>query len=298
VIHETPILFTSRGVALSGRLFRNTDSFTRRQPAVIATGSWLTVKEQMPATYARRMAARGYAAFVFDFAGFGESGGDPRQAEMPTRKMEDLSAAVAFLSTQSWVEPGAIACLAVCASSQYVLAAIARGLPIRSFASVAGWFHDTASVTPFYGGEPGVARRLARAAEAAERYVRTGEVTMAPAYRAGDERAGMHFELDYYANPSRGAISAWRNEMAEMSWQHWLLFDGLSAAGAVAVPTILVHADDAALPDNARSVHDNLRGPKRLAWLTGAQIDFYDEPAHVDAAIDEVDRWFGETLRG
>jgi uncharacterized protein len=35
-------------------------------------GSWLTVKEQIATTYARRLAERGYTGFVFDFSGFGE----------------------------------------------------------------------------------------------------------------------------------------------------------------------------------------------------------------------------------
>ncbi|GAB3894842.1 hypothetical protein GCM10029964_073870 [Kibdelosporangium lantanae] len=43
--------------------------------AVVVTGSWLTVKEQMPDLYAARLAARGFLAVTFDFAGFGASGG-------------------------------------------------------------------------------------------------------------------------------------------------------------------------------------------------------------------------------
>jgi hypothetical protein len=62
---------------------------------------------------------------------------------------------------------------------------------------------------------------------------------MARAYAPGDETAGMHFPLDYYANPARVAISAWTKEMAPLSWAHWLLFDGLSAADANRIPTLM-----------------------------------------------------------
>src|SRR5215510_1472623 len=123
-IHTTPLPFFRGGVRLAGRLFRNTDRIDVRQPAVIITGSWLTVKEQMAETYARRLAERGYTAFTFDFAGFGESGGAPRQAEIPNRKISDLIAAADFLSTLSFVEPGTLAHLAVCASAQYGLTAL------------------------------------------------------------------------------------------------------------------------------------------------------------------------------
>src|SRR5499426_1636905 len=182
MINSYPALFFSNGVQLVGRFYRNTQNWFTRQPAVIVTGSWLTVKEQMPAVYAERLAERGYTTFTFDFAGFGESGGVPAQAEIPARKIGDILAAANFVSTTSFVKPGAIGHLAICASAQYTLAALAAGAPIRSFVSVAGWYHDTVSVAQFYGGEEGVEKRLGRAKLALEKFVRKGEVEMVPAY--------------------------------------------------------------------------------------------------------------------
>jgi uncharacterized protein len=294
---ELPVVFHSQGVPLIGRVFRNTASLDARQPAVIITGSWLTVKEQMPTTYARRLAEAGYTAFVFDFSGFGESRGDPRQAEIPMRKIGDIAAAVSFLRTLAFVDAECIGCLAICASAQYTLRALADGAPVRSFVSVAGWYHDPASVAPFYGGEPGVGLRLTRAREALDRFARNGEVVMAPAYKDGDDRAGMYFRLDYYAQSDRGAVPEWRNEMAEMSWLYWLTFDGLSAARHVTTPTLFVHADGCVFPHHVRHVHDQLGGAKQLVWSEGNQIDFYDQPAQVDSAVHAAKEWFGRTLR-
>ena len=73
MLNELPIVFHSQGVPWTGRFFRNTTSWQERQPAIITMGSWLTVKEQMATTDARRFAELGYTTFVFDFAGFGES---------------------------------------------------------------------------------------------------------------------------------------------------------------------------------------------------------------------------------
>jgi dienelactone hydrolase len=266
MLHETPVVFHSQGVPLAGRLIRNTASLVERQPAVIVIGSWLTVKEQMATTYGRRLADAGYTAFAFDFTGFGESQGEPRQAELPARKIADIGAAAAFLRTLAFVDASRIGCVAICASAQYALAALAQGVPIRSFASVAGWFHDPPSVAPFYGGEPGVTRRLERAREALEVYARTREVLTAPAYEAGNERAGMHFELPYYAQADRGAIPPWKNEMAEMTWFYWLSFDGLASADAVPTPSLFVHGDGCVFPDHVRQVHARLKGPKELVW--------------------------------
>jgi len=289
MITVTPLTFHRGSTRLVGRLYRNTPDWTVRQPGVLVTGSWLTVKEQMPDLYARQLAELGYTAFTFDFSGFGESEGEPRQAELPDRKIGDLIAAADFLSTLSPIEPRSVAHLAVCASAQYGLAALARGARIARFVSIAGWFHDLAGLGTFYGGEAGIAERLDAASRAARTLETSGTVEMVPAYRAGDMSAAMFFELDYYANPARGAVPSWRNEMAALSWTYWFLFDGLRAADQVATPALFVHSDGCVFPDNVRSVHDRLRGPKRLVWSDGTQTDYYDQSAQVRTAVAATD---------
>lgn len=291
-----PIVFTSNGTTLAGRIHRPTADLTTRSPVVLVTGSWLTVKEQMADRYAAELARRGYTAISFDFAGWGGSGGQPRQAELPERKIADIVAAARYASRLSWATPGGIGYLGVCASAQYALAAIAEGAPIRAFASVAGWFHDLASVTPFYGGTAGVTARLRRAQEATELFLRTGELRTVPAYDPGNDTAGMFLEMDYYGNPARGAVPQWRNEMAELSWLPWLTFDGLAAAESVTVPSLFVHSDGCVFPEHIQDLRKRLAGPVEMAWGEGAQTDFYDQPAQVEFAVAAVDAFLRETL--
>lgn len=293
--HEIPIVFTSSGVPLAGRFFRNDPSLDTKQPAVVVAGSWLNVKEQMATTYARALAARGLTAFVFDYAGWGESAGPLRHVEMPSAKARDLAAAIDFVASMSFVSN--VGALGVCASAQYAMHALSKGAAARALVSVAGWFHDAPSVAPFYGGPAGVALRLGRAREALEHYAKTGEIRMVPAYAPGDDRAGMSFELDYYGNPGRGAVPTWANEMAEMTWLHWLAYDGITPAARVRTPVLMVHSDGCALPDNARRVHALLGGEKELAWLDGTQQDYYDVPAYVERATDLAVAFFERTLR-
>ncbi len=283
-------------VPLAVRIHRSTDDPFERRPAVIVMGSWLTVKEQMADLYAAQLAQRGYTAVTFDFAGFGASGGSLRQAEIPDRKIANLAAVTRFAATSSLAAPGGVGALAICASAQYTLAAIAAGVSLASFASVAGWYHDTESVAPFYGGEDGVRDRLERADAAAQRLAGSGELSTVPAYAAGDESAAMFIEMGYYAEAERGAIPEWKNEMAEISWRHWLGFDGLSAASGVSVPTLFVHSDAAVLPDNVRAVAEQVGGPVSSVWIEGEQIDFYDQPDQVGASVDAADEHFTKTL--
>jgi len=168
----------------------------------------------------------------------------------------------------------------------------------RAFASVAGWFHDAGLVAPFYGGEEGVRLRIGRAEAALSRFTATGEVVVVPAYENGNDRAGMSGEVPYYGRADRGAVPEWRNEMAELSWLYWLTYDGVSPAGRVTTPTLMLHGDACVLPDNARRIYDRLAGPKHILWSPdGGQIDWYDQPPLVDRAIAAVDDWFSATLR-
>lgn len=288
---STPFTFPSGGAMLAGRMHRRSDAALERQPAVVVTGSWLTVKEQMADRYAAALADLGYTAFTFDFAGFGQSGGAPRQLESPARKVDDIAAAVAYAGSLSLVRPGPPALLAVCASAQYALASIARGTRVAALCSVAGWFHDLESAATLYGGDEAMAGKLRRADDALERYLDTGAVLTVPAYDPDDERAGMAFRLDYYADRERGAVPAWTNEMAEMSWRPWLTFDGLSSAAAVRVPTLFVHGDGCVLPGNVRRIAAELPGAETV-WLDGEQTDFYDRPAQVQAAVAAADAHF------
>lgn len=274
------------------------DAKSDESAAVVVTGSWLTVKEQMPDLYAARLAEAGLVAVTFDFAGFGASGGGLRQTEIPVRKMRNLAAVVDWLRSESGIDADRIGVLGVCASAQYALGALARGLPVSSFVSVAGWFHDRDSVAPFYGGDEGVADRLARADLATSSELDGSAAKLVPAYAPGDDRAGMTLEMDYYANPARGAVPSWRNEMDEISWSHWLTFDAFAAVPDVRVPCLFVHSDNAVLPDNVKAIAEGLGDLATLDWTEGEQTDFYDQHDQVGYAVDAAVRHFGATIGG
>ena len=85
---------------LKGHLFLPPDfKDTQKYPAAIVTGSWTSVKEQMPDEYASLLARDGFISLTFDFTGFGESEGQPRQVEDHKLKIADIKAAVDFLSS-------------------------------------------------------------------------------------------------------------------------------------------------------------------------------------------------------
>lgn len=295
---QNRVTFQSEGETLVGSFFLPT-TFTpgAKLPVVVVTGSWLTVKEQMPNHYARRLADRGIAAMTFDFRGFGESGGGPRGYESPERKITDIHSAAAFARSLGVAEDDNVGGLAICASAGYMAHAIARGAPLKAFATVAAWFHDAASLPQVYGGEEGVRARLEAGRKARAAFDQSGKVSYVPAYEPDNPKAAMFFPLDYYGRKDRGAVPEWENRFAELSWPEWLAFDGVAVASRVSVPTLMVHSDDSAYPDNARRFHAALGGAKQLVWTKGQQIDFYDRDPQVAEAVAAVSAHFGQALR-
>ena len=118
------------------------------------------VKEQMPGTYARELAARGNAALAFDFSGWGESEGVPRFVEDPVVKTADIHSAVAFLAGLEEVDGSAISGLGVCASSGYKASAVADSDKLRNLALAASWLHDPEMAEGIHGGAEAVAPKF------------------------------------------------------------------------------------------------------------------------------------------
>ncbi|MFD7300837.1 alpha/beta hydrolase [Streptomyces pharetrae] len=289
------VTFPSGEATLTGNLFLP-DGETRA-PGIVVAGTWTSVKEMMADRYAERLADRGYAALSFDFTGFGESEGEPRDVEDPARKVRDIHHAVTFLAAHPSVDADRLGALGICAAAMYMADNAAHDPRVGALALVAPWLHDAVICEAAYGGADAVSQKIKLAREARARFTRTGEVEVVPVVSATDERAAMPYAIDFYLNPARGGIPAWPNRFAVMAWEDWLTYDSIALAPLITQPTQLVHGADAAVPDGARRFHAGLAGPRDILWTDGTQFDFYDQEPQVTLAVDTVAAHFGRTLR-
>ncbi|MEU2178167.1 alpha/beta hydrolase [Nocardia sp. NPDC019219] len=286
--------FDSAGVRLVGNLYLPPGQDPA--PGVAVAGTWTSVKELMADRYAERLAAHGYAALSFDFTGFGESAGEPRDVESPERKVRDIHNAMTFLAAHPAVDATRLGALGICAAAMYMSADAAEDARVKSLALVAPWLHDAAICAQVYGGTEAVAARIALGELARSRFEETGVVDYVPVVSATDERAAMPYDIDFYLNPARGGIPAWPNRFAVMSWVDWLTYDAIALAPNISQPTVLVHSEQAAIPDGARRFHAGLAGPKDIVWTPGTQFDFYDQEPQVTIAVEAVAAHFARTL--
>ena len=281
-VTERAASFDSSGNTLKGTLY-TPEGAKGPLPAAIVTGAWTTVKEQMPGTYARELAARGFAALAFDFTGWGESEGTPRYVEDPAAKTADIHAAAAFLATLQDVDAGSISGLGICASSGYMAAAVADDDHLQKAALVAPWLHDAQMAEGIYGGAEMAANLIAasEAGDASETVLLTASAT--------DENAVM-FQAPYYTEEDRGLIPAYDNKFSAASWKPWLTYDAQASADRLTKPMLMVGSPSIALPAGAAAYEARTKAPLEKLWLGEdvTQFDFYDRKDAVTAAADAV----------
>lgn len=160
--------FKSQGLVLVGSLHLPAGfSESKKYKAVVVTGSWTTVKEQMADLYAAKLAKEGLVALSFDFRNYGMSEGQPRNYENPELKAQDIKNAVEFLKTLNFVDAKNIGGFAVCASAGYMSVAIANGADLKAVSLVAPWLHNAEIARGVYGAEN--AKNLIANSEAAKK---------------------------------------------------------------------------------------------------------------------------------
>ncbi len=304
-IQMKKINFNSEGANLVGNMFfpPNFDK-SRKYPAIVVSGSWTTVKEQMAGLYAEKLANEGFITLAFDFRNYGESEGEPRYYESPSLKKEDIKNAVSFLETVSEVDDSRIGAFGVCAGGMYTLMATAEDNRIQSVVTVAAWLHDAEAVKLFYGGEEGVNEKLSAAKKAKRDYAENGLVQYIPTISTEDPSAAMYGPYDYYLNSDRGAVPEWSNkEFAVISWEDWLTADPMSTAADLKKPTLMIHSDGAVLPQYAKNYFEKIgTDNKKLHWMKTDlespyhQFNYYDKDTEVNESVSEAVQFNGFML--
>lgn len=294
------VAFRSEGLQLIGHLYFPPDfRLDIVYPALIISGSWTTVKEQMSGLYAKKLAENGFITLAFDFRNFGESEGLPRYYENPALKVQDIRNAVSYLYRLAPVNKDRIGAFGVCAGGMYTLMTAVQDNRIRSVVTSASWLHDSEAVKMLYGKE-GVRKKMSAALKAKQRFAEHGVTDYVPAISTVDSEAAMYGYYDYYLNSARGAIDEWSaDKFAVMSWEDWLLADPMPTARKLVCPTLMIHSDGAVLPQYTKKYFDQIAcSDKKLYWMDssvespGHQCSFYDRDHEVSETVQQASRWF------
>jgi pimeloyl-ACP methyl ester carboxylesterase len=259
------VTFSSDGLRLTGDLRRGD-----RPWAIVLTGPFTGVKEQVTGRYAEQLTAEGFTTLAFDHRGFGASEGRPRH-EDPAGKLADLRAAVEELDGYR------VAAVGVCLGGGYAMKAAATDPRIEAVAGVAGaynspaWFAERMGLDAYRGALRDMLRRY-------DDYL----PAVAP---DGGEAAMPGAEPWEYYGPYAAGGSSWRNEVTRGSLHGLMTLDVLGGRPLLP-PSLIVHGrrDDYCSPDLARAM-----AADETVWLeSDRHIDFYDTDEYVTAAVTAV----------
>lgn len=299
-MEPTRVIFNSDGLTLVGHLRVPAAGGGARRPALVFTGPFTGVKEQVTGLYASRLAERGYVTLAFDHRNFGESEGAPRQHENGAGKLNDLMAATSLLATHPAVDPARLGICGICLGGGYALRYAAFDPRIKAAVLVAGGYNDPHAMQQGMG-VAGYRQTLLGFAETAQRQYQTGEVEYLAAV-SNDETPcimGGHEPWDYYGT-ARSTSPHWVNRVTALSIRELITADlALGADFISPTPVLFVHGrtDAYCSPEGAQATYDRCGQPKKIVWLDASlHIDLYDNEQYVGPAVDHAVRWFEKYL--
>jgi uncharacterized protein len=287
-VNAERVMFTADGLTLVGNLA----VAAAGAPAVVLTGPFTGVKEQVVGTYAARLHERGLTTLAFDHRGFGESGGR-RAHEDSQGKLTDLRAAVSLLTAHPAVDAARMAVVGICLGGGYAVRAAATDPRLRAVVGIAGAYNSPAR---FSAPDPdGYRQALASFIQRYDEELPAVAPDGAIAAMGGDE------PFAYYGTPRSTAVH-WENRVTHGSLHALMTLDALGAAPLLAAtPLLVVHGrtDAYCAPELAQALYTDATGPKEIRWLdAGQHIDLYDVEPYVSQATDAAATFLHRHLGG
>jgi fermentation-respiration switch protein FrsA (DUF1100 family) len=267
-----------------------------RVPAVAMAHGIGAVKEMSLEQFARRFAAAGIAALVFDYRGLGGSGGEPRQRIFPHDQMEDYRNALTWLSLQPEIDADRLGVWGTSFSGGHVIQVAAHDPRVKAVVSQVGAM-DLDQITRRVMGpqqfaglqQLAVQERIRHAVEGGERYIPS----------TGRPGEGFALQSDQDSYDFAHSAGAPRNEVSMSSLEAILehapgRFIDLVAPRPLLM--ILARNDVISLPETIRNAFAGAGEPKRLLEIEGGHYAVYSGRGAEEAG-QAATEWFTEHLK-
>lgn len=307
--HTTDVSFSNGTFDLAGQVHLP-DGFdpTSKHPVIVLATPGSSVKEQIGANYASRLAARGFVALVFDPGFQGQSGGEPRDLEDPAARVEDIRVAVDFLTTLEYVDEGRIGMLGICNGGGYAVRATMLDHRIKALGTVVPVNMGRAWRQADTSAKEAIVTTLKSVGEKRTIAARGGDVARTPwipdteeqAKAAGITDVDVLQAVRYYRTP-RGYNEHSTNRRHFKSEALLLGFDAFHLVEELLTQPVQVivggrlgttfsYADGLKLWEQAPNAKD-------FHVIDGAgHYEMYDEPKYVDQAVDHLDTFYQKYL--
>ncbi|MFC4357459.1 alpha/beta hydrolase [Halobium salinum] len=218
---------------------------------VMAPGFAAERRWGLPA-YAERLAERGYAVYLFDYRGFGDSRGEPRGLVSPKRQLADLRAAITAVRRLDGIDENRLALWGISLSAGHAVRVAAEDTGVDAVVGVTPLLDGRSLVLS--GGVVTGLKRVAAGVRDRLQSIALGDHTLPVADETGTAafvqpgtRAGYLDLLD--------SDDAWDNELPARSFLSLLRYRPVGTVGDVTCPTLLLGGtrDEVASADSVSS---------------------------------------------
>lgn len=127
-----PDSFTSHGITCAATVYRPTSGAGAPTPVIVMAHGFGAVRALRLPAYAERFAAEGYTVLAFDYRGFGDSDGTPRQVLDVAMQHADWTAALAFARTLDGVDPAKVVAWGTSFAGGHVISLAGQGEPLAA----------------------------------------------------------------------------------------------------------------------------------------------------------------------
>lgn len=303
------VSFKNKDIHIAG-VIHLPDGFDEKKkyPTLVLATPGSSVKEQIGAIYAERMAKKGFVALTFDPSYQGESTGYPRDLEDPSIRAEDIRCAVDFLMTQPFVDEERLSLLGICAGAGYAVSAALTERRFKAVGTVVA--SDIGRAFRSFQTNEDILKMLEQVGQQRTAEARGAELrrdpwipdSMKEALAAGINEPSVLEAVEFYRESSyRHPRST--NRLLFRSYNHILSFDAFNL-----VPELLTQPLQV-IVGGRRGITGQYEAGQRLFELSPSQekdffvvenaghYDMYYMPIYVEQAVDRLAEFYFKYLK-
>jgi len=301
-----PISYKLNGIDIAANIYTppGYDS-AKKYPVVVVAHPNGGVKEQVAGLYAQDLAEKGYITIAADASYQGASGGQPRNVDKPSNRIEDIHGMADFIGHYSGADPDRIGLLGICGGGGYSLAAAQTDKRFKAIATISMFNSGIVRRDGYMNSQVAtLQQRLKQAADARAKEANGGEVLYIGGAKMTDEEvAKLPFELyrqgyEYYNKTHAHPNSTAKYTMSSLI--DLVAFDATTNMRLIDQPLLMIagsKADSYYMTDSAFKAATGTK-EKELFKIEGAtHIETYYVPKYVDQAVNKLTSFFNRNLQ-